>query len=86
MVLLDTAEAGAAVVAGRLLHAVRKLGFECDAREFLVTVSIGVAQLVGGDSAESWIDSADQALYRAKQGGKDRVERAERPATPAVQS
>lgn len=84
MVLLDTDETGAAVVAGRLLDAVRALPFECDEREFLVTVSVGVAQLVDGDNAESWIDSADQALYKAKQGGKDRVEHAKRAISSAT--
>ena len=84
MVLLDTDEGSAAVVAERLLDAVRAIAFDCDGREFPVTVSIGVAQLVEGDTAESWVDSADQALYKAKQGGKDRVERAERATSPAT--
>jgi len=84
MVLLDTDEASAAVVAGRLLDAVRAIDFDCDGREFPVTVSVGVAQHVDGDTPESWIDSADQALYKAKQAGKDRVERAERATTTAT--
>jgi two-component system cell cycle response regulator len=39
-----------------------------------VTVSIGMAQRQGGDtSGESIIKRADQALYRAKRDGRNRV-------------
>lgn len=38
-----------------------------------VTVSIGVAELARGESAERGLKRADQALYEAKRGGRDRV-------------
>jgi diguanylate cyclase len=38
-----------------------------------VTLSIGVACLRAGDTAESFIQRADMALYRAKQTGRNRV-------------
>ncbi|MCC4587747.1 sensor domain-containing diguanylate cyclase [Xanthomonas sp. NCPPB 1067] len=38
-----------------------------------VTVSIGVAMLSAHDTAESVIKRADEALYAAKRGGRDRV-------------
>jgi len=41
-----------------------------------LTASFGVATFESGDSIESWIKRADEALYRAKQGGRDRVETA----------
>jgi diguanylate cyclase (GGDEF)-like protein len=39
-----------------------------------VTVSIGVAKYVAGDTANKLFSRADSALYAAKQGGRDRVE------------
>ena len=38
-----------------------------------ITVSVGVAAWVQGDDAASWVQAADAALYRAKEGGRDRV-------------
>ncbi|WP_018525423.1 GGDEF domain-containing protein [Alkalispirochaeta alkalica] len=42
-----------------------------------VTVSLGVAQATAGDSPESLVERADRALYRAKEGGRNRIEVAE---------
>ena len=38
-----------------------------------VTVSIGVAQMCSGDDAAGLIEKADNALYLAKQQGRDSV-------------
>lgn len=38
------------------------------------TISIGVTMLVPGDSANTALNRSDQALYQAKQGGRNRVE------------
>jgi diguanylate cyclase len=38
-----------------------------------VTISIGVAEFRFGESAESLIERCDQALYRAKREGRNRV-------------
>jgi len=53
----------------------RKLQFPD--QELSVTISIGVAEPSGGTKeAENVIQAADQALYRAKQAGRNRVETA----------
>ena len=38
-----------------------------------LTVSIGVAQLSDGDSIDSWVERADEAMYAAKAVGRDVV-------------
>ncbi len=38
-----------------------------------VTISVGVAQYKNGESAEEIISRADQALYKAKEGGRNQV-------------
>ncbi len=43
-----------------------------------VTASFGVAEYVGDTTTEHLVAAADAALYSAKRGGKDRVERVER--------
>ncbi|WP_206021981.1 GGDEF domain-containing protein [Rhodoferax bucti] len=39
-----------------------------------VTASIGIAQWHVGTEAKQWLEAADNALYRAKQAGRNRVE------------
>ncbi len=55
----------------RLRYSVRS---EPAAGEHLLTVSIGMTAYRPGDTPETLIARADRALYRAKQGGRDRVE------------
>ena len=39
-----------------------------------ITVSLGVARWTAGETVEALVKRADEALYRAKEGGRDRVE------------
>lgn len=39
-----------------------------------ITVSIGAAELRGDEDSAAWLARADLALYRAKRGGRNRVE------------
>jgi len=45
-----------------------------DRPETSVTVSIGVAALGPDEALERWIQRADDALYRAKAGGRHQVQ------------
>jgi diguanylate cyclase (GGDEF)-like protein/hemerythrin-like metal-binding protein len=38
-----------------------------------ITASLGVSEYMIGESAESWLDRTDRALYAAKAGGRNRV-------------
>lgn len=72
-------EEGAAQLAERV-----RIGFAArripSVPELRVTASFGVAEYAGETNTEELLAAADDALYRAKRGGKDRVERAARAA------
>jgi len=67
--------AAARVFAERLRHKVAITPFVRDGQSITVTVSIGIAAMNPTDaSVDAALDRADEALYRAKQGGRNRVE------------
>jgi diguanylate cyclase (GGDEF)-like protein len=75
IVLPDTGPDGLAAVAGRVLEAVRVMSFPHEARRMNVTVSIGGACFPGdASSARELMLRADEALYQAKQAGKNRYQ------------
>jgi diguanylate cyclase (GGDEF)-like protein len=77
IVLQDTPLAIARSLGRRLLEAVESLRFVHEGETLTITVSIGIAELGSHEDASSWIEGADQALYRAKRAGRNQV--AERP-------
>ena len=74
--LPQTAPAQALQVAERLRQEIAALAFRTDAGEaFSVTVSVGIAGVKpAGDSVSEWLSRADEALYKAKAAGRNRVE------------
>ena len=68
---------GACIAAERLRRALAETPVESPDGLRLppVTVSVGVAEVGAGDTAASLLARADAALYRAKAGGRNRVER-----------
>lgn len=75
VLLPDTGRAGARQFADRFRRYVADSPFESDKGAISLTISIGVAQFEADDVAsDSILARADAALYRAKEGGRNRVE------------
>lgn len=73
------------LVAGRRIReATAETPLGSPAGPVALTVSVGVASLAPGDTAETLSARADAALRRAKAAGGDRVESAPAPADPLV--
>jgi diguanylate cyclase len=73
-VLLDTAAEHTIPLAERLRERMMELGVTAAGAPVTVTCSIGFAILRPEDTPESLLARADAALYRAKDGGRNRVE------------
>jgi two-component system, cell cycle response regulator len=75
VVLPETPGEGGTVVAEKVRSAVRDHPFVGDGSHLTITVSVGVAVFpIDGLTSEDLIRAADQAMYRAKRAGRDRVE------------
>ncbi|WP_301103101.1 diguanylate cyclase [Propionivibrio sp.] len=75
VVLTETGSEVSLQIAERLRRAVELTSFVFqDSGPISFTVSIGVALLQAGDSLDSLLARADDALYRAKHAGRNRVE------------
>ncbi|MDQ7010328.1 MAG: diguanylate cyclase [Mariprofundaceae bacterium] len=59
--------------AERLREKVAALRFKAGGKGFTVTISAGIAAHQQGESLEALMNRADAALYRAKEGGRNRV-------------
>jgi two-component system cell cycle response regulator len=64
---------GAVHLAERCRQEIEKINLPAKGEPICPTASFGVADAVGLSSAESLVDRADQALYRAKAAGRNRV-------------
>ena len=73
----ETGLEGARALAEKIRLAFSSRLFGDAARVFPLTLSVGVAQLGDAESGNDMIARADEALYHAKQSGRDRVEAAE---------
>lgn len=64
-----------AVLANRLLQAVRGSPVPWNGQEIAMTVSVGLSEVRGAEtSIDALIARADEALYRAKRSGRNRVD------------
>ncbi len=71
--LTHTEEAGAQIAAERMREAVTKIEIASGDQIVRYTVSIGVCTFVPRAELKQVIECADQALYAAKQGGRNQV-------------
>ncbi|MGB3430988.1 GGDEF domain-containing protein [Achromobacter sp.] len=76
LLMYDCDPARALVQAQRVCDALRDTPFHLQGREVRMTTSGGLASYQSGDSADGILARADDALYRAKEHGRDRVEMA----------
>lgn len=74
IILPETPMVGAVSASERLLEVLRHHPFKYENRPLPITVSIGVAALGADMNLSDFVRAADEALYRAKQKGKNRVE------------
>jgi diguanylate cyclase (GGDEF)-like protein len=72
----ETGLEGARALADKIRRAFAARLFGEEGRVFALTLSAGVAQLIDSESGNDMIARADEALYHAKQTGRDRVEAA----------
>lgn len=63
----------AVLILSRIRRNLTKKFFLHENKRLLITFSAGVAQLQPGESQESIFKRADEALYRAKRGGKNQI-------------
>ncbi|TNC82728.1 MAG: GGDEF domain-containing protein [Oleiphilus sp.] len=73
IVLPQTALNGAIIKAERFRQHIENLSFSSDGESFQVTLSIGLAEHKLEESVDDTIQRADEALYRAKNSGRNRT-------------
>lgn len=84
LILPNTPLHGAVTVAERLRMVVGSVSFPYEGQELQISLSIGVATARAGDILETLLERADQALYFAKERGRNQVRTEEEP--PSAQS
>ena len=73
IVLPNSEMQAAAEQASRLCQQVRKLRIDVNENVLSMTISIGIAQFrVGQENWEEFLHRADEAMYKAKNAGRDR--------------
>ncbi|MCY1539255.1 Response regulator PleD [compost metagenome] len=74
MLLPETSIDDARCLLDDLLRTIESAPFHFRGEPLTITCSIGVAVFADGERGEAALWRADQALYRAKQGGRNRLE------------
>jgi diguanylate cyclase (GGDEF)-like protein len=75
ILLPGTDLSGGFAIAERVRTGIEVHAIQYADRQFFITASVGVASVLRGEVAvDAAMDRADQALYRAKAGGRNKVE------------
>jgi diguanylate cyclase len=82
LILPQTALPGAVIVSERIRKLLHHTKFLYETHELQVSLSLGVASLHAEDSPESLLGRADQALYLAKENGRNQVRTEEEIPSP----
>jgi diguanylate cyclase (GGDEF)-like protein len=73
--LPETDVVGAEIASRKLREAVAQQRVDCDGRKLAVTMTFGIAPLDAKIGIDESISHADDALYRGKEAGRDRIEK-----------
>jgi len=71
MLLPNTDSQSALILANQLRQIIEKTGFNASGTSVAITVSCGVTEFIADDTDETVFERADQALYQAKQQGRN---------------
>jgi diguanylate cyclase (GGDEF)-like protein len=85
VLLPNTTQEGGSALANRILEEVRSSPVEMGTARIAYTVSIGAESLSAHTSFAALLARCDEALYRAKNGGRDRLEVSWEAATEGSQ-
>jgi len=72
MLLPNTDSKSALILANQLRQTIEKTGFNASGASVAITISCGITEFTPNDTDESAFERADQALYQAKQQGRNR--------------
>ena len=75
VMLMNTTGEGAAIVAEEIRRRIEELRIKVEEVQTAITVSLGVSSVIPADTMEpdELIDTADRALYKAKEAGRNKV-------------
>jgi diguanylate cyclase len=71
MLLSDTDSQSALQTANKIRHIIEKTAFHSSGKKISITISCGITQVIEDDTPESAFIRADNALYQAKNNGRN---------------
>ena len=73
LLLNNTSREGTMQLADRIRQAIEDTPCICQAKSISITVSMGISGFTDNDDRDSFFERADNALYQAKEAGRNRV-------------